>query len=239
MKRSAALLFPLAVTFGLVACGDDDDGGGDAADSDSEWCDLARDVEAQDDLLSDVDFTDPDAMRSALDDATGLMDDAVDVAPDEIADDVEATSNAFNEYREILADADYDIMDVDTAAFENIGTEVEDASERIDAYNERVCGMESDGTDDTVVDEDTDDSVVDDGSDDGSDTTDAASATLPAGGTLNEQLVQQFTAMGMSEEEAQCLVDTIDMQEFAESQDTTMLLEAFEECGIDPTALGG
>jgi hypothetical protein len=51
--------------------------------------------------------------------------------------------------------------------------------------------------------------------------------------------VQQFTAMGMTEEQAQCLVDTIDMQEFAESQDTTMLIEAFEECGIDPTTLGG
>jgi hypothetical protein len=225
MKRSAALLLPLAVTFGLVACGDDDDGGGDAADGDSEWCAVAQEVEDQDELLSDVDFTDPEAMRGAFDDATELMDDAVDVAPDEIADDVEATSEAFAEYRELLADADFDIMDVDTAEFENIGADIEAATDRITDYNERVCGIASEDTTETS---------------DATDTTDAASEmTLPEGGTLNDTLVQQFTAMGMTEEQAQCLVDTIDMQEFAESQDTTMLIEAFEECGIDPTTLGG
>ena len=236
MKRSAALLLPLAVTFGLVACGDDDDGGGDAADGDSEWCALAQRFEDQDDLLSDVDFTDPEAMQAAFDDATSLMDEAVDAAPDEIADDVEATSDAFAEYRELLEDADFDIMNVDTAEFESIGTDIEEATERVDAYNERVCGITSEDTADTSDTSDTSGTVADDATD----TTDEASeATLPEGGTLNDALVQQFTAMGMSEEEAQCLVDTIDIQEFSESQDTNMLLEAFEECGIDPTSLGG
>ena len=248
MRRSAVILVPLALVLGVAACGDDDDSGGDAAsedaasddtasddessdddssggDSDSEWCQLARDVQAQDDLFGDVDFTDPEAMRSAFEEATDVLEDAADAAPEEIQDDVNTSLDAFREYIDVLEEADYDFTQIDTAAFDEIGAEAEEAGARIDAYNERVCGI-------TDTDPVTTDAAT--GSTDG-----AAATTLPAGGTIEEMLVQQFTTMGMTEEEAQCLVDEIDIQEFAQNQDVSQMLEAFEECGIDPTKLSG
>jgi hypothetical protein len=247
MRRTALILVPLALVLGVAACGDDDDdnGGGAAAedagsedatteegssdnasggDSDSEWCELARDVEAQDDLFSDVDFTDPEAMRAAFSEATEVLEEAADKAPDEISDDVNLSLDTFREYLAVLEEADYDILNIDPTEFEQIGAEAEPAGQRISAYNERVCGIVSTDTETT---------------DAATDSTDAASATTLPSGTLGEMLVQQFTAMGMTEEQAQCLVDTIDVQEFAESQDTNQLLEAFNECDIDPSQLSG
>jgi hypothetical protein len=253
MRRSAVILVPLALVLGVAACGDDDDNGGDAAsedassedaatddtasedessdddssggDSDSEWCQLARDVQAQDDLFSDVDFTDPEAMRTAFENATEVLEDAADSAPEEIQDDVNTSLDAFRQYIEVLEEANFDITQIDTASFDEIGADAEEAGARIDAYNERVCGLADD------------DPVTTDAATEATDG--AAATTLPVGGNLDEMLVQQFVAMGMTEEEAQCLVDSIDIQEFAANQDVTQLLEAFEECGIDPTTLSG
>jgi hypothetical protein len=224
MMKRALLAVPLILAVG--ACGgDDDDAGGSSSGSD--WCDMATQVEAQDNLFNEADFTDPDAVENAFTGARDLMEDAEDKAPDEIKEDVETVSNAFGTLVDELEQVDWNFMELDSAVLDDMGTEVQDASDRIAAYSEEECGIPADGGDST------DPTVSDEGD------TDDSEATLPESGSINDMLVQQFTEMGMTEEQAQCLLDNIDINEFSQSQDTSMLMDAFSECDIDPTQLGG
>ena len=47
--------------------------------------------------------------------------------------------------------------------------------------------------------------------------------------------MRQFTAMGMSEDQANCLVDNLDMDEVVANgaNDPSMFLDLFETCDID------
>jgi hypothetical protein len=199
-----------------------DDSGGDGDSNNSEWCQLARGVESESDLLDDVDFTDPEAIEDAFQQVIDSLEDAADSAPEEIEADVELTLDGFNELFDALQAVDFDFLEIDQSFAEN--PEVEAASDRIEAYNERECGIErdSDVTDDTDTDTSTGDG--DAGSDEG---------------TLRDQLLAQFTAMGMTEDQANCLVDNIDFAEVADSgsPDTSALLDLFETCDIDVAEL--
>ncbi len=195
--------------------------GGDSGGNDSEWCDLARSVEAEDDLLEGVDFTDPEALENAYQSMIDLVEDAADSAPEEVKADIELTVERSKVIFDALKDADFNILDVDQAVFED--PEAEAASERIEAYNERECGI----ADDDVTDDGdaTDDTGAD--SDDGD--------TLTGEGTIRDELLRQFTAMGMSEDQANCLVDNLDMEEVAASgaDNPSMFLDLFETCDIN------
>jgi hypothetical protein len=192
-----------------------DDSGGDGDSSNSEWCQLARGVESESDLLDDVDFTDPEAIEDAFQQVIGSLEDAADSAPEEIEADVELTLDGFKELFDALQAVDFDFLEIDVSLAEN--PEVEAASDRIEEYNERECGIERD-SDDTDTDTSTGDG--DAGSDEG---------------TIRDQLLAQFTAMGMTEDQANCLVDNIDFAEVADSggPDTSALLDLFETCDID------
>ena len=177
-------------------------------------------VEAEDDLLEGVDFTDPEALEGAYQSMIDLVEDAAESAPEEVKADIELTVERSKVIFGALSDADFNILDVDQAVFED--PEAEAASERIEAYNEQ-CGI----ADDDVTDDGdaTDDTGAD--SDDGD--------TLTGEGTIRDELLRQFTAMGMSEDQANCLVDNLDMEEVAASgaDNPSMFLDLFETCDIN------
>jgi hypothetical protein len=252
--RAVALIAVLALAG--AACGDDDDdagvtdGGtgatvegeaadsgdsGDSGDGGGDWCDLARELDADESVLDDLDFTDPESLEDAFRQVVDTIENAADEAPDEIRDDVNLIADGFNDLVDELERVDFNFLDVDSSVLDN--PELEAASDRIADYNERVCGIETDDLDgvgdlEDVDDlDDTVDSIVDD-------VEDETGGTIPSEGTIRDQMVAQFTAMGMTEEQANCLVDNIDFQELgSEDADPMEFLELFETCDVDITEL--
>jgi hypothetical protein len=230
------MVVSLAIAGG--ACGGDDDGGaaddasatsdasdtGGDSDSGGAWCELARDIDSDDTLFDSMDINDPDSVENAYQEFVNVFEDAADNAPDEIKADMEIVLERIKTAFEALKDADFNIVEVDQAVFED--PEADAASDRIDAYNEEVCGIESDAdvTDDTAVTEDT-------GTDDG--------ATVSIPGTIQDMLMSQFVLAGMTEEQATCMVENLDMEDVAANgaADLSMFIELFETCGIDPSKL--
>ena len=216
------------VTDDAAATSDASDDGGDSGDDGGsgggEWCDVARDVEAQFDEFDDIDFTDPESIEDAFQQMIDGVEDAADSAPDEIEDDLRLTVDGFEELFEALQDVDFEFLELDQSVLEN--PELEAASDRIEAYNERECGIvsESDVTDETDVTDGTVDSESDSGDADNS-----------GEGTVRDEMVRQFTALGMTEDQANCLVDNIDMEEVAATgaDDPSMFFDLFETCDID------
>ncbi|MCU0259720.1 MAG: hypothetical protein MUE78_01750 [Ilumatobacteraceae bacterium] len=241
MARRLTLLLTIPL-LAVAACGGDD--GGSASTED--WCDLAREVESTFDEGDAVDFTDPAAVEEQFRSSVEVLQRAADAAPEEISDDVQTTVEAFEELVGLLEDADFDFLAIDQAAFEEIGVRAEEASANIEEFNETECGIpasgssdESGSSDDTVADDSTgDDSTGDDSSGDDSTGDDSSSGTLPESGSIRDMLVQQFTAIGLTEEEATCIADKVDINDPAmTSGDPTAMLDLFEECGIDMARL--
>lgn len=216
--------------------GSNDDGSGDdgpmSGDADSEWCRLARDVEAESILGAgndDVFTSGPDAIEEALQTTLDFADDAEDLAPDEIADDVETIFDGLRRFDEVLAEADYNFLQVDTADLEVLNDPAfSEAGERIQRYNRDVCGIESDidlGGDDGTATDDSGDGTTED--------------TLPDG-SIGDIVAQTLRdSLGLSEEQAQCLVDNLDLDSFdPENPDISQMFGIFEDCDIDLAQLG-
>ncbi len=204
----------------------DDSGGG-------EWCEIARDLESNS-PLDDVDSTDPDAIENAFDEMIDLSEEAADSAPDEIKDDVELVIEETKKLVEQLRDVDFDFTALDESLLEN--PEATAAGERIAEYEERVCGIETDAFDDTDI------SVADDSGDDTGDTLDVGEIgdTGEISGTdeeiAREQMLSVFTLMGMTEEQANCVIDNIDLDQLdAANVDPTEYFDLFGDCGFDLT----
>jgi hypothetical protein len=202
----------------------DDSGGG-------EWCEMARDLESNS-PLDDVDSTDPDAIESAFEEMIDLTEQAADSAPDEIKDDVELvvaeTKKLFDELRAV----DFDFTALDESLLDN--PEATAAGEAIAEYEQRVCGIETDSFDDTdvtVADDSGDDTGTTGGGDDDSGLDD---------GTTREQVITQLTEVGLTDDQATCIVDNIDdLEEFAQTgaSDPTAFLNLIGTCEIDLTQL--
>jgi hypothetical protein len=202
MKKLLMILALAALLF--AGCGGSDDDGGsvdtaaegtsddDAAAKDTDFsgkgggdfCELAKKYEE--------DFDDTTGSSSSSDDIekefeelTSAIDKLADEAPDEIEADTKKIAGAFKEYNDLLKKYDYDFAKIPEAESQKItiqNPDVEAASNRVESYFEKVCGMDSDDDGDTdgVIDDDsssgdgstTDDSTADDGStDDTTDTT--------------------------------------------------------------------
>ena len=233
MKKRAIVVLPLLLALG--ACGGDDDNSGDGGSSedggggggDSDWCSFARGVE---DDFSELNTLDPNDTATFQELYTGIadrLDDAADDAPDEIRDDVQTLSRGFNTLIDELEKVDFNVFELDEEVFAEMETEMNDAETNIETYNRDVCGIVPAGEDGT---EDTSDST-------GEDTGDDTSGEPSVGGA--DAVRDQFEAMGMTEEQANCLIESIDVEEFQRTQDVTQFLAAIEDCDIDFSQLGG
>ena len=71
--------------------------------------------------------------------------------------------------------------------------------------------------------------------DDAAATDDTGDAVVSGEGTVQDELMRQFTAMGMNEDQANCLVENLDMDEVVANgaSDPSMFLDLFETCDID------
>ena len=194
--------------------GDDADDGGET----NEWCALMEGAETP--AFDVLDITDPESVENAFGEVVDLIDEAADSAPDEIEDDVRILSDQFKTFFDQLEDADFDFTQIDQTALDN--PEADAASERIDEF----CGIDPDAGEIDSGTATTDDAAA---------TDDTGDAVLSGEGTVQEELMRQFTAMGLDEDQASCLVDNLDMDEVVANgaSDPSMFLDLFETCNID------
>ena len=171
MKRAVLVL--LALVMALAACGGDDDatstdapassvapgggdrgGGGGGADDgagkgdiepgsgeSTEFCRFANEVDqSQDDF-----GLDPEGLEETFQETLDALDQARDLAPDEIRDDINMLADAFEDFVELLAEYEYDFLALGTEAADDprmVAFESEElsaASDRVNAF----CGFDS------------------------------------------------------------------------------------------------
>ncbi len=193
--------------------GGGENGGGDGGDTPiggGDWCDFARQVDAAND---DLDFeSSPEALEAAFTEFNGLLNEARARAPGEISDAVDRAADAFNVLEGELRSVNFDLFELDLAAFSELDTpELQEATDAIDIYNERECGIprEEDPFDDPGDDE-----------------------PLPTDGTVRDAIVEGFVQGGFTQEEAECLADNVTLEELSNAEDPEQLFEIFERCGI-------
>ncbi len=186
-----------------------DDGGSDSGAGDG-WCDFARRVEAAND---DLDFeSSPEDLEAAFNEFSGLLNEARARAPGEISGAVDEAADAFDALGAELRSVNFDLFELDLAAFNELDTpELQEATDAIDIYNERECGIPRE-----------EDSFEDPGDDE----------PLPTEGTVRDALVEGFVQGGFTQEEAECLADNVTLEELANAEDPQQLFEVFERCGI-------
>ncbi|HEX4981334.1 MAG TPA: hypothetical protein VFV63_06535, partial [Ilumatobacteraceae bacterium] len=158
------------------------------------------------------------SVENAYREVVDVLDDAVDSAPDEIKADVETVLTSTENLLDKLEDVDFDFAALDEADLGDQATI--DASERIEEYDERVCG---------VVSDDNSEGTIGGGSDDGT----IADIDETA---IRDRLVTMFETLGITEDQADCLVDNMDSEDLAASGgqvDPSMFLHLYETCGID------
>ena len=119
------------------------------ADEASEaYCEAAGTTQGEFDKIAEAKF-DPDLLRSLVtsDRFTELLDAQIDVAPDEIAADVEAESEWLRgRWSDVFEEFDYDIRGVwvdgsaeDRAVIHEYHPDVVEHNSRVTAYEEQVC----------------------------------------------------------------------------------------------------
>ncbi len=166
--------------------------------SGSDWCELARQAEDVDSLVSaDNLFSgEPAAVEQALTDLLAFYDRAERVVPSEIAADFEILKSAFDRFYQELEQYDFDIISYFEAgegtAFEDPG--FAEAGERIGAYTADVCGIDLDQGPAT------------------GDTVDADAA--------RDAFVSSLMLGGATEEQANCVADNVDPAFFTDAATT-------------------
>lgn len=178
----------------------------------ADWCAVAADVEELSSRSDVVDYTDPDAVEEYLDELIPALEAAAASAPDEIADAVATSADISGQFRDALADADYDMLVADLSLVDELNDERDAARGEIRAFNAEHCGMEPD--DDLDADEADDDFSFSDGS-------------------LRDQFIDQLVASGFTLPEAACIFDEMDFSDAESLDDPDALLPIFEYCGID------
>ncbi|MEQ8717496.1 MAG: hypothetical protein RIE08_07765 [Acidimicrobiales bacterium] len=220
------------------AAGDDggssDDGGSFSGDSGSDWCSLAQNVEDESFLGNDTNpfAGDASSIEEAFKTTLDFADEAEDRAPDEISDDVETLFDGLRQLDDALSDVDYNFLALDTSALASLEDPAfQEASENIQRYNFEVCGV-GDGVEAGAP--------GDDGGTAGDDSSDDGFGDLPADGSFGDVIAQSLQqSLGLSEADAQCLVDNLDLDSIdPENLDTSALFGVFAECDIDLAQLG-
>ncbi len=141
----------------LAACGGGGDGSADGAASDT-WCATAQQIEDSSERY-DAAFDDGgQSLGEALGEFTSLLNDAKGSAPSEISEAVETAADGIAQFDELLGDVDYDVFELDESDFaelEEMGDEMDAATDKIEAYNLKECGIGSaDGSSDEPAEPD-------------------------------------------------------------------------------------
>jgi hypothetical protein len=250
VKRLAALLIPAALV--LAACGGDDDtaatttavaGAGvtTADDSDpdapagtdpapaqpgegssSAYCNLFREFD-EEDPFENLDDDDFGGFREGFEQMQDLLEEIQAIAPAEIRDDFATIAGGFGQLRDALEAVDYNFFALDESALEGFeDIRFEEAGNRIDEYNERVCGISRDDFDD--------DFDVGDDFDFGGEFDDDS---------IRDLIAQQLAMLGLTEAQATCVVDKLDLESLeGDDADPMAFFQFFQECGVDLATLG-
>lgn len=197
-----------ATTTATTGSGD----GGSGSDP-SEFCDALRAIdEADDDTLP---VGDPAELETSVDRTAETLRQAGNAAPETVADDVETMSEAWRAFADELADVDYDALELPARALVAVDSdEVNDASDRLDAYGESECEIPA--TDDDGVDSEFADMVHE----------------LPRDATVRDAMVQRYIDSGVAERSARCLGDRLTPEIWA-GNDKAQLNELAADCGVE------
>jgi len=190
----------------------DDDEVTFVGDANSDWCVTSRQLDIESDGFDSLDFADAAAVQAAFTEMVGLYQGATQFTPPELENDVEISFSAILAFQEALIAADYDFLLADLSILEDVDGDVEAANDNIELYNEQVCDIPAD----VDVDADGDGSDFD-----------------PNAGTIREQAVAGLVETGFSIEEAECILDRIDITDPNLGTDIDAMAAVFDECGID------
>lgn len=217
--RATTLLASTLVTgLLLAACGGDDDSAGGSIE---DWCAYAAEAEVVDAVFDG--FSTGGDVEAGVGQVRSIVDRIDDLAPAEIADDAAALKDGTLRLLSAIEDADYSLFDADLSFMAEDGLEerMDNASENIDAFTLRECGRAF-GTEDSS----SDDSSSDDSSDD-DDSFD------PAAGSIRDQLLAQFEAIGLTADESSCIADNLDFTDPAlQEGDISAVFDVFSTCNI-------
>jgi hypothetical protein len=199
----------------------------DGGDS-STYCEVARQfAETSDELDESIDPFDfsADSFRETFDMVVESLGEIRRVTPDEIRADVDAVADAFGRLRAELEAVDYNFFAVDIEAFERLGDDLEAATDRIETYNERVCGI---APSDDMGD------LGDLGDFDLGDLEDFDLDSLGEfGDIVRQELTAGFMADGYTRAEAECLAEAV--FEFDFTDQPGEMTDPFTRCGVDPS----
>jgi hypothetical protein len=213
MTRHTALCFVLAGGLALAGCSGSDSAGGAV----EEYCALNEEFRLANSSGSPDIFTEAGVAEFA-----SRLAEVRAVAPDGIRPDVEAAVAVIDDLDGVLAAADYNFLAVEVVALEAVlgDTEADAVFERIDVYNEEQCGIPDSG-----------DSGVFEG----------FGLDAEPGMTFGESMARQLAGTtGVSEEQANCVVDQLDMTALMSNDngDDGGILAAFSNCGVALGDLG-
>ena len=157
---------------------------------------------------------------------TDLGAQAVQIAPDEIKADMELIQADFELFRSAFAAVDYDASQMlDTDIEESPGAD--EATERVDDYIRSECGFDPDANED---DGPSDDDVLED---------------LQESGNSDEIVRQALLQIGLTDDQATCISQTLSLEELAALADADVsdeVIDIFVGCGIsleELASLGG
>lgn len=219
--RSVAPLLGAALLF--AACGDD--GGSAGGGSAESWCATVALGAEGDAVMGGLFGGNAADVESGIKRMQAITDDLVKASPSEIAADVSFLDGYIDDVAGALAAADYVLLDVDVSVLSADEARLDQAQENLDDYTVRECGTPF-GDDDRA--EGADAGSVDPG-DDGDD----GDGFDPTDGTLREQIISQFEAIGLTASEATCIAENLDFNDPAvQSGDIASMLGFFEACGI-------
>ena len=208
MKR-LALLSVSVLAFSFTACGSSDGQAATASEGD-QFCSLAQVAKDDNDALSNVDSTDPSAVKLALSGAIDSLTAMAGKAPSDISDTVDKLLASEEKLESLLADNDFDFAKLATSDEGKKLLDDDDISKTgddLDAYLSDKCGI---AVDDTVATDDTvapDDSVA---------TEDTAGSDISIDLGEGEDAINKFldffelgTGTKLTDEQRSCVVDKL------------------------------
>ena len=184
--------------------------------SSGAWCGALDLSDEGDEIFQSLSTASNDELEGGLQRVEEITLALESAAPAAIADDVSFLSDYTEQLAAALVAADYDILDADLSGLDL--ERLDEVQSNLDAFTESACGRPFGGNSSG------DDGTTESGTDDSFD---------PAAGTLREQLVEQFLALGLTPREAECLVAEADLTDEALLfGDEAATLALFEACDI-------